>query len=266
MAHGANAVEPEDGAFGEYCTIKATILIPVPDNWSDVDASTLPTAINVVCQALYYNLQLPLPVSSEAASEDTATRSLLIYGGSSAMGTMAIQYARLSGFTNIVATCSKSNADMVKSFGATAVFDYYDSECAAQIREYTHNNLALAMDCIATESSTAICEAAMGSNGGTVTSLMPCTYTRKDITAKSSIGYFTLGEPFHAGAMVFPADFAQAEFATKFFLLSAPLVAQKKIRAHPIQLGQGGLQGVLEGLQTMREGKVSGKKLVYQIA
>jgi hypothetical protein len=34
---------------------------------------------------------------------------------------------------------------------------------------------------------------------------------------------------------------------------------------HPVKLGSGGLEGVLDGLDQLKEGKVSGVKLVYKI-
>lgn len=43
------------------------------------------------------------------------------------------------------------------------------------------------------------------------------------------------------------------------------LVASKQISVHPPKLGKGGLEGVLDGLQQLREGKVSGMKLVYRV-
>ena len=55
--------------------------------------------------------------------------------------------------------------------------------------------------------------------------------------------------------------------AAEFWNIAGPLFAEAKLIPHPqkVNLGGAGLQGVLEGLQTMREGKVSGFKLEYQL-
>lgn len=55
--------------------------------------------------------------------------------------------------------------------------------------------------------------------------------------------------------------------ASEFWNIAGPLFAEGKIKTHPekVDLGGAGLQGVLEGLQTMRDGKVSGFKLVYHV-
>lgn len=66
----------------------------------------------------------------------------------------------------------------------------------------------------------------------------------------------------HVDAMpeVYSLDSAFWEVAGKLF-------AEGKLVPHPqkVNLGGEGLEGVLEGLRAMREGKVSGFKLVYSV-
>ena len=50
-----------------------------------------------------------------------------------------------------------------------------------------------------------------------------------------------------------------------FWQLTEELVRAGKLKPHPVKIGTGGLVGVFDGLQQMREGKVSGVKLVYPI-
>jgi NADPH:quinone reductase-like Zn-dependent oxidoreductase len=50
-------------------------------------------------------------------------KSVLVWGGSSAVGSNAIQLATAAGY-DVIATCSKRNFDYVKSLGAAEVFDY----------------------------------------------------------------------------------------------------------------------------------------------
>lgn len=57
-----------------------------------------------------------------------------------------------------------------------------------------------------------------------------------------------------------------ARFMEGFVTMVDGLLAEGKIRAHPVSMREGGLGGVLDGLREMREGKVSGEKLVYRIA
>ena len=78
-------------------------------------------------QALYQSLELPFPGSGKAGYP------ILIYGGSTATGSLAIQYALHSGCFPIVVTCSERNFPFVKSLGATEAFDYNDPECGKKV-------------------------------------------------------------------------------------------------------------------------------------
>lgn len=54
---------------------------------------------------------------------------------------------------------------------------------------------------------------------------------------------------------------------SEFWEIAGGLFAEGKLVAHPpkVDLDGTGLEGVLSGLQTMRDGKVSGFKLVYHV-
>ena len=83
-------MEPEDGAFGEYLVAKGDIQIKIPDRVGDEDAATLGVGIVTVGQGLYQSLALPWP--NAPAKEKFP---ILIYGGSTATGALAIQMAKL---------------------------------------------------------------------------------------------------------------------------------------------------------------------------
>jgi NADPH:quinone reductase-like Zn-dependent oxidoreductase len=62
---------------------------------------------------------------------------VLIYGGSGAVGTLAIQIAKAQGAT-ITAACGPTNFDLVKSLGAEKVIDYTKDNAAEQLEEYKY--------------------------------------------------------------------------------------------------------------------------------
>jgi len=68
---------------------KGDMQMKIPDNVTDEEAATLGVGISTVGQGLYQSLGLPLPGSGNAGIP------LLIYGGSTATGSLAIQYAKL---------------------------------------------------------------------------------------------------------------------------------------------------------------------------
>lgn len=90
FTHGGNAVEKEDGCFAEYCVAKGDLQMKIPDNMTMAEAATLGVGVTTVGQGLCQSLELPLP--TQPTSEKTP---VLIYGGSTATGSLAIQYAKL---------------------------------------------------------------------------------------------------------------------------------------------------------------------------
>lgn len=261
LVHGCNSVQREDGAFAEYIVAKSALAWHVPDNISLEEASTFGVGISTVGQGLYQTLGLPLP-GAKNPSKDT----ILIYGGSSATGTIAIQYAKLSGW-KVVTTCSPRNFDLVKSLGADAAFDYDDPEAPKKIREYTEDKLSYAFDCISSDSTAEFCAKAIGSAGGKYSQLLSAKVTsRKDVTSYGTLAYTTTGEYSVKFGKELPASPTDFKFATDFWALSEQLLKEGKIKAHPVDVRPGGLKGLLDGLDLLRKNKVSGKKVVYRVA
>jgi NADPH:quinone reductase-like Zn-dependent oxidoreductase len=195
-----------------------------------------------------------------------------------------------SGYT-VVTTCSPRNFDLVKSLGADAVYDYVcifsgrpfvgvglswmnanrpqrDPNCAAEIHKFTNGKLSFVLDCISSDVTAAVCAGAIGSAGGKYSCLirplpkMP----RDDVTTQLTFAYTGVGEPFSKGTTEFPAVEEDYEFQKNFWNLAEVLLAEGKLKAHPPNVRGGGLKGIPEGLQLMREDKVSGQKLVYRVA
>jgi len=266
FAHGGNVVWQEDGAFAEYITAKGDIQIKTPDNLSDEEASTLGVGVTTVGQSLYQSLKLPLP--NKPTSEKII---LLIYGGSTATGSLAIQYAKLSGLT-VVVTCSPRNFDYVKSLGADAAFDYKSPTCAKDIREWSSNSIAYALDCIAIDTSPEITVNAMSPSGGVYTSLLsvpPETINKVNpkVEVKSTLGYTVIGESFKYRTIDIPAKPEDFEFGKMFWGLTRGLLEQGKIKVHRPSVNKygKGFDGIVKGLDAMRHDKVSGEKLVFTL-
>jgi len=265
FTHGGNAVQPEDGAFGEYLVAKGDIQMKVPDGVSFEEAATLGVGITTVGQGLYQSMELPLPDSP--AKEPFP---VLIYGGSTATGALAIQFAKLSGL-EVITTCSERNFSYVKSLGADAAFDYNSPSCGADIRKHTNNKLFYAFDCISEKNSPQICAEALSSSSSTqkpiYSTLLKTEMPRDDVQMRHTIGYTVVGEAFTMGpnGPEFPAKPEDFEFGKKFWKLATDLLEKRKYKVHQIELRSGGLEGVLKGLDDLKDGRVSGKKLVYRV-
>jgi NADPH:quinone reductase-like Zn-dependent oxidoreductase len=90
FVHGGNVSQPEDGAFGEFLVAKGAIIMRIPEDMSFEEAATLGVGTVTVGQGMYQTLALPFP---DQPVEESFP--ILIYGGSSATGAVAIQYAKL---------------------------------------------------------------------------------------------------------------------------------------------------------------------------
>lgn len=94
FAHGSNHVNHADGTFAEYIVVKGDIQMKIPTNMSFEAAATLGVGVTTVGQGLFQSLKLPMPEPWKATT-DHSDIPVLIYGGSTATGTLAIQFARL---------------------------------------------------------------------------------------------------------------------------------------------------------------------------
>jgi NADPH:quinone reductase-like Zn-dependent oxidoreductase len=97
---------------------------PIPDSLPYEQAVVLPLAISTAAAGLYQKgyLELPYPTTDTKSSGKT----ILIWGGSSSVGSATIQLAIASGL-EVVSTSSKKNFEFVKSLGAKRVYDHSDS-------------------------------------------------------------------------------------------------------------------------------------------
>ncbi|KAF2825388.1 oxidoreductase-like protein, partial [Ophiobolus disseminans] len=257
FVRGGDPADHANGAFAEHIKAKAGIHLKLGDNISFEDAATLGVGLTTVAQGLYQELGLPFPPNK--VQEHTP---VLIYGASTATGTLAVQFAKLTG-CEVIATASPHNFDLVRKLGADQIFDYKDPEVGAKIRKATNDKLKLVFDCISEGSSPGICAAAVSSSGGHVSTLLPVKdFPRKDVKANFTLAYTALGERYSKDH--FPASQTDYEFGSKFWKVAEELINSGKIKTHPVEV-RNGLEGVPQGLKDLKDGKVSGVKLVYKV-
>ena len=95
--HGANPIRHQSGTFAEYVEADPDFIIKIPDEMTWETAAAIGGAgIGTVGLGLFYSLGLPSP---EKPAEKPVV--VLVYGGSTACGTMAIQLLRLYVFATI---------------------------------------------------------------------------------------------------------------------------------------------------------------------
>lgn len=87
-----NDANPETGAFARYIAVKGDIQMHIPDCVGFDAAASVGCGVGTVGYGLYKVLGLPWP---EKGNVGDATQWILIYGGSTATGSLAIQFAKL---------------------------------------------------------------------------------------------------------------------------------------------------------------------------
>ncbi|PYI01600.1 GroES-like protein [Aspergillus sclerotiicarbonarius CBS 121057] len=266
LVKGADRTRIESGTFAEYIIAKAAIQIHIPDGVSFEDAATVGVGATAAGQCLFgpSGLNLPWPEDHRPGEN---REPILIYGGSTASGSWLIQVAKLAGYT-VLTTCSAKNFNLVREYGADEVFDYRDPTCAEQIREHTNNNLKLVCDAVASPESVRICEEVISAEGGRYHSLIPAEMGRVDVQSTFVNCSTSTGEPFEYGpdCMVIPRMPEEFEFARRWAGIVGTLWAQGMVRTLAVERRDGGLGKVLEGLEDLKRGAVSARKLVYLVA
>lgn len=74
---------------------------------------------------------------------------ILIWGGATATGILAIQLAKLIYGLNVITTASSKNHEYLKSIGADYVLDYHDEEVVNKIKEIGRGLIKFALDTVA---------------------------------------------------------------------------------------------------------------------
>jgi len=108
---------------------------PIPHNLPFTHAAVLPLALSTAACGLFQTDQLGL--SHPTASPAPKGQTVLVWGGSTSVGSNAIQLAAAAGY-DIITTASPHNADYVRGPGAREVFDYRSPDVITDIVAALH--------------------------------------------------------------------------------------------------------------------------------
>lgn len=113
------------GGYATRVAVPAAQVLPVPRGVSLVDAAGLPE----VCCTVWSNLVMTAGLA--------AGRFVLVHGGASGIGTMAIQVARALGARVAATASSAEKLALVTSLGAEIAIDYRHDDFARRVTEAT---------------------------------------------------------------------------------------------------------------------------------
>ena len=237
--------------------------MPIPDGWSFEEAAQLGVPPVTALQCLHETLELPSPFEARSTAEQPH-RTILIWGGASAVGQYAVQFAKLCGL-RVLTTASSKNFDLVKGLGADEVFDYRDEGVVEKIRAATGNALDIAIDTISEGKTPAQVTGAIGDKGGKVAIILPYESPRPTVKVTFSM----VPDLLRRVRSVLPSLFVYGSSPLKgtdgkwYFDLLKQILATGKIKPVPVFIQPNGLAGVKDGLQYMQDGKVSRRRVQF---
>ncbi len=113
------------GGYAEYCVVPAGQALPFPKGYDAVKAAAVPETFFTVWANLFQMAGL------------TEGESVLIHGGSSGIGTTAIQLAKAFGAEVYTTAGSKEKCDSCEKLGAKRAINYKQEDFAAVIKDAT---------------------------------------------------------------------------------------------------------------------------------
>jgi putative PIG3 family NAD(P)H quinone oxidoreductase len=113
------------GGYAEYCVAPALQCLPVPRDMDVVHAAAIPETFFTVWVNLFERGRLQ------------AGESVLIHGGSSGIGTTAIQLARARGSQVFATAGTADKCAACERLGAERAFNYHETDFVAATREAT---------------------------------------------------------------------------------------------------------------------------------
>ena len=124
------------GGYAEYAVAEESLCLPVPEGFSLTDAAALPETCFTVWHNLFERAQLK------------AGEWLLVHGGSSGIGTTAIQMASALG-VNVIATAGNdAKCAVCEELGAVKAINYNQQDFVAACKELTGEGANVVLDMV----------------------------------------------------------------------------------------------------------------------
>lgn len=113
------------GGYADHCVAPAPQCLPIPGPLDDVQAAALPETFFTVWTNVFERGRL------------TPGETLLVHGGSSGIGTTAIQLARALGARVLATAGSRRKCDACLALGAERAIPYREEDFVAAVRQAT---------------------------------------------------------------------------------------------------------------------------------
>lgn len=113
----------DGGAYAEYCVVKASQTLPIPQGYTLQEAAMLPETFFTVWANLFMQQQMK------------SGESLLVHGGTSGIGITALSIAKSLGIKTFATVGNAEKCQVVEQLGATAI-NYKTENFVEAIRQH----------------------------------------------------------------------------------------------------------------------------------
>ena len=125
-----------ESAFQQYTVVRVNMASPISSTMPYENACVLPLCLSTAACGLFQKDYLALPYPTLSPKPNGKT--VLVWGGSTSVGSNAIQLAAAAG-CEVITTASPKNFDYVRRLGAVEVFDYRSTTVVRDIIEAFRN-------------------------------------------------------------------------------------------------------------------------------
>lgn len=115
------------GGYAEFCVAPVQQVLPIPAGWSSTEAATLPENLFTVYDNLVTRAGLK------------AGETVLIHGGTSGIGSMAIMVSRQVGAVPFATAGSETKVKACVGYGAESAINYRQSDFVAETMRLTND-------------------------------------------------------------------------------------------------------------------------------
>ncbi|KAM5538086.1 hypothetical protein V8D89_008283 [Ganoderma adspersum] len=255
------AEKTTQGTFTEYFVLPYKFVAKIPASTSFEEAATILTGIATSAFPLYnqhpsaQSVKLTAPWL-EGGRGKYAGKPFLLLGGAGSMGQFVIQFARLSGFSPIITTASLHNAPFLKSIGATHVLNRTlpSEQLIAEATKLAGGPFGLVYDAISTPDTLGVAYA-LTAQGGSLVVVIPGEELATKAKEDGKHVYMA------NGLFVVPANH---DIGRTLLDALPSLLESGDIKPNRTEILPGGLNGVVGGLERLKNNQVSGVKLVVR--
>ncbi|ODV76610.1 GroES-like protein [Suhomyces tanzawaensis NRRL Y-17324] len=199
-----------------------------------------------------------------------ANKSVLIWGGATSTGIIAIQVAKEVYGLNVITTASKKNHEFLASLGADQILDYNNSNVIEDVKKAANGSIAYAYDTVSNEETfQQTYDATEGSPEVILENLMNLsedilkTDSSRKVTFNKLIAYTADGRTHHVFGQDFVATPESLKNYNHFWNTIVPTIITT-IKTPHLKVLESGIETANEAFTLLYENKVSAEKVVFR--